>query len=80
MLIIISINVVTDSSYYDTMNPTLGTLCHAIIQEESLCIVFQSNMVIKLKHELIINNYKTIDGRGADVRIIGNAAALQCSM
>ncbi|KAL0310458.1 UNVERIFIED_CONTAM: putative pectate lyase 12 [Sesamum calycinum] len=30
------------------------------------------NMVIKLKHELIVNNYKTIDGRGANVQITGN--------
>lgn len=29
-------------------------------------------MLIKLKHELIINSYKTIDGRGANVHITGN--------
>jgi pectate lyase len=29
-------------------------------------------MVIKLKHELIFNSYKTIDGRGANVHITGN--------
>ncbi|XP_051130932.1 probable pectate lyase 5 [Andrographis paniculata] len=63
---------VTDSSDHDTVNPTPGTLRHAVIQDEPLWIVFASNMVIKLKHELIVNNYKTIDGRGADVQITGN--------
>lgn len=66
------IYVVNDSSDRDTVNPTPGTLRHAVIQDEPLWIVFQSNMVIKLKHELIINSYKTIDGRGANVQITGN--------
>ncbi|KAL7148544.1 hypothetical protein ABFS83_06G185800 [Erythranthe nasuta] len=64
--------VVTDSSDRDTVSPAPGTLRHAVIQEEPLWITFQSNMVIKLKHELIINNDKTIDGRGANVQITGN--------
>ncbi|KAL0286329.1 UNVERIFIED_CONTAM: putative pectate lyase 12 [Sesamum angustifolium] len=64
--------VVTDSSDHDTVNPTPGTLRHAVIQDEPLWIVFKYNMVIKLKHELIVNNYKTIDGRGANVQITGN--------
>ncbi|KAI3470511.1 hypothetical protein Pfo_027174 [Paulownia fortunei] len=64
--------VVTDSSDHDTMNPTPGTLRHAVIQDEPLWIIFQSNMVIKLKHELIFNSYKTVDGRGANVHITGN--------
>ncbi|KAL2554624.1 Pectin lyase-like superfamily protein [Forsythia ovata] len=66
------IYLVTDSSDHDTVNPTPGTLRHAVIQDVPLWIIFQSNMVIKLKHELIINNYKTIDGRGANVHITGN--------
>ncbi|CAI9780071.1 unnamed protein product [Fraxinus pennsylvanica] len=66
------IYVVTDSSDHDTANPTPGTLRHAVIQDVPLWIIFQSNMVIKLKHELIINNYKTIDGRGANVHITGH--------
>ncbi|KAK6156330.1 hypothetical protein DH2020_010578 [Rehmannia glutinosa] len=64
--------VVTDSSDHDTVDPTPGTFRHAVIQDEPLWIVFQSNMVIKLKHELIVNSYKTIDGRGANVQITGN--------
>ncbi|KAL8538700.1 hypothetical protein ACS0TY_000640 [Phlomoides rotata] len=64
--------VVTDSSDHDTVSPTPGTLRFGVIQEEPLWIVFQSSMVIKLKHELIVNNYKTIDGRGANVQITGN--------
>ncbi|PIM97804.1 Pectate lyase [Handroanthus impetiginosus] len=64
--------VVIDSSDHDTRNPIPGTLRHAVIQDEPLWIIFQSNMVIKLKHELIVNSYKTIDGRGANVHITGN--------
>ncbi|KAL3373207.1 hypothetical protein AABB24_005283 [Solanum stoloniferum] len=66
------IYVVRDSSDKDTVNPTPGTLRYAVVQEEPLWIVFAADMVIKLKHELIINNYKTIDGRGANVHITGN--------
>lgn len=65
------IYVVTDSSDHDTVNPIPGTLRHAVIQEEPLWIVFASSMQIKLKHELIVNSYKTIDGRGAIVEITG---------
>ncbi|KAG5557227.1 hypothetical protein RHGRI_007483 [Rhododendron griersonianum] len=63
--------VVTDSSDHDAANPTPGTLRHAVIQTDPLWIVFSSNMLITLKHELIVNSYKTIDGRGAHVRITG---------
>ncbi|KAL1532125.1 pectate lyase [Salvia divinorum] len=63
---------VTDSSDHDTVSPTPGTLRYAVIQDEPLWITFKYNMVIKLKHELIVNNYKTIDGRGANVQITGN--------
>ncbi|XP_075502754.1 putative pectate lyase 18 isoform X2 [Primulina tabacum] len=64
--------LVSDSSDHDTVNPVPGTLRHAVIQDEPLWIIFQSSMIIKLKHELIVNSYKTIDGRGADIRITGN--------
>ncbi|XP_009103942.1 probable pectate lyase 13 [Brassica rapa] len=66
------IYVVTDSSDNNPANPTPGTLRHAVIQEEPLWIVFSSNMFIRLKQELIINSYKTIDGRGAAVHVTGN--------
>nr|XP_016453759.1 PREDICTED: probable pectate lyase 13 isoform X1 [Nicotiana tabacum] len=66
------IYVVTDSSDRDTVNPTPGTLRHAVIQDEPLWIIFSADMFIKLKHELIVNSYKTIDGRGAKVHITGN--------
>ncbi|XP_071723430.1 probable pectate lyase 5 [Rutidosis leptorrhynchoides] len=66
------IYVVTDSSDRDPANPTPGTLRHAVIQEEPLWIIFSADMGIKLKHELIINSFKTIDGRGAQVHITGN--------
>lgn len=65
------IYVVTDSSDRDPVNPVPGTLRHAVIQTEPLWIVFSSNMLIKLKQELIVNSFKTIDGRGANVHIVG---------
>lgn len=65
------IYVVTDSSDHDAANPTPGTLRHAVIQDEPLWIIFAANMQIKLKHELIVNSFKTIDGRGANVEITG---------
>ncbi|KAL6527134.1 hypothetical protein OROGR_016224 [Orobanche gracilis] len=64
--------VVTDSSDHDAANPIPGTLRHAVIQDEPLWIIFQSSMLIKLRHELIFNSYKTVDGRGANVHITGH--------
>nr|XP_023902028.1 probable pectate lyase 5 isoform X2 [Quercus suber]POE48565.1 putative pectate lyase 5 [Quercus suber] len=65
------IYVVTDPSDNDAVNPKNGTLRHAVIQDEPLWIIFDRDMVIKLKVELIMNSYKTIDGRGANVHITG---------
>ena len=67
------IYVVTDSNDNDVINPKNGTLRHAVIQEEPLWIIFEHNMMIKLKVELNMNSYKTIDGRGANVHIAGDA-------
>ncbi|XP_031104736.1 probable pectate lyase 5 [Ipomoea triloba] len=66
------IYVVSDSSDADAVNPKPGTLRHAVIQTEPLWIIFAADMTIKLKHELIVNSYKTIDGRGVNVQITGN--------
>ncbi|KAK6271059.1 hypothetical protein POUND7_008157 [Theobroma cacao] len=66
------IYTVTDSSDSNPANPKPGTLRHAVIQNEPLWIIFSTNMVIKLKHELIFNSYKTVDGRGANVHVTGN--------
>lgn len=63
--------IVTDSSDNDPVNPKPGTLRYAVIQNEPLWIVFPINMMIKLSQELIFNSYKTVDGRGADVHIVG---------
>ncbi|KAL1221722.1 putative pectate lyase 13 [Cardamine amara subsp. amara] len=65
------IYVVTDSSDNDPVNPTPGTLRYGVYQEEPLWIVFSSNMLITLKHELLIKSYKTLDGRGSAVHITG---------
>ncbi|KAI5651186.1 hypothetical protein M9H77_37191 [Catharanthus roseus] len=63
------IYVVTDSGNDDPVNPKPGTLRHAVIQDEPLWIIFKRDMVIQLKQELLINSFKTIDGRGASVHI-----------
>ncbi|GFP99056.1 probable pectate lyase 5 [Phtheirospermum japonicum] len=63
------IYVVTDSGDNDVVNPEPGTLRYAVIQEEPLWIIFARDMVIQLKEELIMNSFKTIDGRGASVHI-----------
>nr|GLL35004.1 probable pectate lyase 5 [Ipomoea trifida] len=65
------IYIVSDSSDEDTVEPKPGTLRHAVIQTEPLWIIFAADMTIKLKHELIFNSYKTVDGRGANVHITG---------
>ena len=63
------IYVVTDSGDDDPVDPKPGTLRYAVIRDEPLWIIFARDMVIKLKEELIMNSYKTIDGRGASVHI-----------
>ncbi|KAH9623094.1 hypothetical protein KSS87_013352 [Heliosperma pusillum] len=65
--------VVTDPSDHDVVNPKPGTLRHAVIQKEPLWIVFKRDMVITLKQELIMNSFKTIDGRGYNVHIANGA-------
>lgn len=63
--------IVTDSSDDDAVNPRPGTLRYAVIQTQPLWIVFPTNMLIKLSQELIFNSFKTLDGRGANVHIVG---------
>ncbi|KAL0558192.1 hypothetical protein IC582_006761 [Cucumis melo] len=63
--------IVTDPSDNDVVNPKPGTLRHAVIQKEPLWIIFKRDMVIKLKAELLMNSFKTIDGRGVSVHIAG---------
>lgn len=65
------IYTVTDSSDDDIGNPRPGTLRYGAVQSQPLWITFQSAMIIKLKHELVVKSFKTIDGRGADVHITG---------
>ncbi|CAJ2670299.1 unnamed protein product [Trifolium pratense] len=61
--------VVTNPKDDDPVNPRPGTLRHAVIQDRPLWIVFKRDMVITLKQELIMNSFKTIDGRGVNVHI-----------
>ncbi|KAK7262135.1 hypothetical protein RJT34_29696 [Clitoria ternatea] len=60
--------IVTDPSD-DPVNPKPGTLRYGAIQTEPLWIIFDRDMSITLENELIMNSYKTIDGRGARVEI-----------
>nr|GEZ27633.1 pectate lyase [Tanacetum cinerariifolium] len=69
------IYVVTDPSNDNPVNPVPGTLRHAVIQDEPLWIIFKRDMVIQLKNELVMNSYKTIDGRGVNVHI-GNGPCI----
>ncbi|KAH9625112.1 hypothetical protein KSS87_005818 [Heliosperma pusillum] len=64
------IYVVTDTKD-DPVNPKPGTLRYGVIQDEPLWIIFERDMVIKLKEELMLNSFKTIDGRGTSVHIAG---------
>ncbi|KAK9092027.1 hypothetical protein Syun_026938 [Stephania yunnanensis] len=63
-----AIYVVTNPSDNPT-DPQPGTLRYGAIQTKPLWIVFAKDMAIRLKNELIMNSYKTIDGRGAKVEI-----------
>lgn len=65
------IYVVTDPGNDDPVNPKPGTLRHAVIQDEPLWIIFARDMTIRLREELIMNSFKTIDGRGSSVHISG---------
>lgn len=60
--------VVTDPSD-DAVNPKPGTLRYGAVQTKPLWIVFARDMVIRLENELMVNSFKTIDGRGAKVEI-----------
>ncbi|KAF9683350.1 hypothetical protein SADUNF_Sadunf04G0004400 [Salix dunnii] len=55
----------------DPINPKPGTLRYGAIRTEPLWIIFAKDMAITLENELMINSYKTIDGRGARVEITG---------
>ncbi|KAI4298724.1 hypothetical protein L6164_032248 [Bauhinia variegata] len=59
---------VTDPSD-DPIDPKPGTLRYGVIQKQPLWIIFDRDMVITLKNELVMNSYKTIDGRGAKAEI-----------
>lgn len=61
--------IVTDCSDDDAANPKQGTLRFGVVQDRPLWIVFERDMVITLKHELVINKDKTIDGRGVKVEV-----------
>ncbi|KAL3519439.1 hypothetical protein ACH5RR_017588 [Cinchona calisaya] len=62
------IYIVTDQSD-DPIDPKPGTLRFGVTRDVPLWIIFTRDMVINLKNELMINSYKTIDGRGVHVEL-----------
>ncbi|KAJ9551102.1 hypothetical protein OSB04_015147 [Centaurea solstitialis] len=60
---------VTDPSDDDVAKPKEGTLRWAASRAKPLWIIFEKDMVITLKNELVVTSDKTIDGRGAKVEI-----------
>ena len=67
------IYVVTSAADNNPANPSPGTLRYAVTRAEPLWITFARSMTIRLKNELIITSFKTIDGRGVNVQIAGGA-------
>uniref|UniRef100_A0A803QQY4 Pectate lyase n=1 Tax=Cannabis sativa TaxID=3483 RepID=A0A803QQY4_CANSA len=61
--------IVTDPSDNNLVDPLPGTLRHAVTRKKPLWIIFARSMIIRLNEELIITSDKTIDARGANVRI-----------
>nr|XP_024368799.1 probable pectate lyase 5 [Physcomitrium patens]PNR62046.1 hypothetical protein PHYPA_000470 [Physcomitrium patens] len=57
----------------DAQNPQPGTLRYGVTRNGPLWIVFATSMTIELKGELWISAYKTLDGRGAEVHIVGGS-------
>ncbi|XP_042478039.1 probable pectate lyase 5 [Macadamia integrifolia] len=60
--------IVTDSS--DAVNKP-GTLRYGVSLNQPLWIIFSGDMTIRLKEKLMMTSFKTIDGRGANVHIVG---------
>ncbi|KAG0588081.1 hypothetical protein KC19_2G214600 [Ceratodon purpureus] len=65
------IYVVTSSRDDNPANPAPGTLRYAVTRPGPLWITFAYSMTIRLKNELMITSFKTIDGRGVNVHIAG---------
>ncbi|XP_015579775.2 putative pectate lyase 2 [Ricinus communis] len=67
---------VTDPSD-DPLNPKPGTLRYgATMIDGKVWITFKRNMNINLRKPLLISSFTTLDGRGVDVHISGNACLL----
>jgi pectate lyase len=66
--------VVTDPGDDDPARPAPGTLRYGLVQHEPLWIVFDRDMTIRPRQELLVSSYKTVDGRGARV-VVGDGGA-----
>ncbi|XP_002984442.2 putative pectate lyase 2 [Selaginella moellendorffii] len=60
----------------DPVQPWPGTLRYGVTRSGPLWITFSRDMNIRLKAELLITSYKTIDARGANVQIGLNGPCL----
>ncbi|XP_021602894.1 probable pectate lyase 4 [Manihot esculenta] len=61
----------------DPLNPKKGTLRYgATMITGKVWITFQKNMNIQLVKPLLISSFTTLDGRGVDIHITGNACLL----
>ena len=68
--------VVTDPSD-NPIHPKSGTLRYGTTMiKGKKWITFQRSMCIKLEKPLLISSFTTIDGRGANVHIAGNACLI----
>ncbi|KAI3717459.1 hypothetical protein L1987_69093 [Smallanthus sonchifolius] len=63
------IYTVTCPSDDNATKPKPGTLRYGVTQDKPLWIIFERDMVITLKHTLVVSSDKTIDGRGVKVKI-----------
>ena len=69
--------VTSDKDEVDTTNPTPGTLRYGVTRTEPLWIMFAESMTIELQGELMVSSFKTIDGRGAEVHILGSQITIE---
>jgi pectate lyase len=64
---------VVTSNGDNAQNPPFGTLRYGVTRTEPLWIIFAQSMTIQLDAELVMTSFKTIDGRGATVHIVGGS-------
>ncbi|XP_024381179.2 probable pectate lyase 22 [Physcomitrium patens] len=64
---------VVTSNKDDIKKPEAGTLRFGVTRSEPLWIIFNGSMTIRLAGELVMTSDKTIDGRGAEIHLVGSS-------